>query len=506
MILVEKTSFNQSFIHFFGDPLGPLLFAAALQPLAHDLRSKGLDLAVHYLDDGVLAGDLAAVAAALDHVQREAGRIGLHLNLAKCEAVAIGPTQPSDLGPHFPAPLLRHLDGTSRVLHNFEFLGAAIGEDAFCEAHNRACKAEKLLEALAALADPQVGVRLLRSCAGFARMVQSMRGSKLTGALLKQAWRLVPNLTPAFPPKPSWHQRMWWLPWPHSTRISPVVTALLWTQRLVARNVSFLSVWIPHPGQTSFPHQAPQSEPPFFLNAGSGPGLSLPRFLLAKRRWRSLSSWARCVCGLALRMLLRTPGAPAVTAFSIAFPTTQGSASLAGSGPNGTMPFEMWSLLGPTRLACGLKKNALDCCFRNPHDTQSGRRRPADVFLPALAGGPAALDFAITAHQRQDILALASSKAGAAAESYARQKETHLNTAQACASQGVAFVPMAVETSGHWDAGAARVLRHIAMAVAARTGEDADGIHNTFVQELCVVVHSFRARAALRRRSEFAAQ
>lgn len=45
-----------------GDPLGPLLFSAALQPLASDLRRCGLDIAVHYLDDGVLAGDVVAVS------------------------------------------------------------------------------------------------------------------------------------------------------------------------------------------------------------------------------------------------------------------------------------------------------------------------------------------------------------------------------------------------------------------------------------------------------------
>ena len=59
-----------------------------------------------------------------------------------------------------------------------------------------------------------------------------------------------------------------------------------------------------------------------------------------------------------------------------------------------------------------------------------------------------------------------------------------------------------METTGHWDVGAARVLRHIATAVAARTGELADKVHNTMLQELCVVIRSFRARAALRRRSE----
>ena len=139
-----------------------------------------------------------------------------------------------------------------------------------------------------------------------------------------------------------------------------------------------------------------------------------------------------------------------------------------------------------------------------PGDIQSARRRPADVFLPTLDGGPSALDFAITAHQRQDTLALASSRAGAAAEAYARQKETHLHTAQACTSQGVSFVPMVVKTTGHWDIGAARVLRHIGTAVVARTGDLADYVHNSMLQELYMVVRSFRARAALRCRSELA--
>ena len=84
---------------------------------------------------------------------------------------------PADLGPCLPAALLTHPDGSSRVLRNFEFLGAAIGDDAFTEAHtaSRAEHADRLLEALAAMEDSQVGLRLLRRCAGFTRMVHSMR-------------------------------------------------------------------------------------------------------------------------------------------------------------------------------------------------------------------------------------------------------------------------------------------------------------------------------------------
>ena len=64
---------------------------------------------------------------------------------------------------------------------------------------------------------------------------------------------------------------------------------------------------------------------------------------------------------------------------------------------------------------------------------------------------------------------------------------------------------MVMETTGTWDKGAAIVLQHIARAVASRTGEEPDAVHAALVQELCVVARSFRARAALRRRSEAAA-
>ena len=161
-----------------GDPLGPLLFAAALQPIANDLRGVGLDIAVHYLDDGFLAGDVSAVSRALHLVQTEAAAIGLELNLTKSELVAVGRVDAGALHCHFPDALLRDTaTGSSRVCRNFEFLGAAIGDDAFTRAHtaDRAAKAGDLLDALGELEDPQVALRLLRSCAGFARLLHSMR-------------------------------------------------------------------------------------------------------------------------------------------------------------------------------------------------------------------------------------------------------------------------------------------------------------------------------------------
>lgn len=123
-----------------GDPLGPLLFSAGVQPLAAGLRSQPIDFSVFYLDDGVLGGPLAAVNAALAHVQRNA-------------------------------------DGSSRILTDFEFSGAAIGRPARLQPHAaaRVDGARKLLEAVGGLPDPQVALRLLRASAGYARLVHTMR-------------------------------------------------------------------------------------------------------------------------------------------------------------------------------------------------------------------------------------------------------------------------------------------------------------------------------------------
>ena len=49
-------------------------------------------------------------------------------------------------------------------------------------------------------------------------------------------------------------------------------------------------------------------------------------------------------------------------------------------------------------------------------------RRPADIFLPSLSGGPAALDLAVTAPQRQESLAQAGQQAVSAASQYAAVK------------------------------------------------------------------------------------
>ena len=70
-----------------GDLLGPLLFAAALQPLMEELNSCGLDLCAFYLDDGLLCGSTDKVANALALLRGRAAALGLELNFGKCDLI-----------------------------------------------------------------------------------------------------------------------------------------------------------------------------------------------------------------------------------------------------------------------------------------------------------------------------------------------------------------------------------------------------------------------------------
>ena len=94
-----------------GDPLGPLLFSAGVEPLAAGLKQGSVDFSIFYLDDGLLAGSLADVSDALTKLQQAAAALGLAVNLSKSEAIAVGMTlhlqtwQPNSRRRWFKAPM-----------------------------------------------------------------------------------------------------------------------------------------------------------------------------------------------------------------------------------------------------------------------------------------------------------------------------------------------------------------------------------------------------------------
>ena len=131
----------------------------------------------------MVAGSVAAVSTALTNLQQGAAALGLTISLQKSEAVTVGMTSAAALAGKFPAALLSAADGPSRILQDFEFLGAAIGSPHHLQAGaaTRVDGARKLLEAVGKLPDPQVALRLLRASAGYARLVHTMRSCPPAG-------------------------------------------------------------------------------------------------------------------------------------------------------------------------------------------------------------------------------------------------------------------------------------------------------------------------------------
>ena len=65
-----------------GDPLGPILFCLVIRELTKSLISP---FNVWYSDDGIIGGDVDSVLSDLETVVSAESKLGLELNMAKCE-------------------------------------------------------------------------------------------------------------------------------------------------------------------------------------------------------------------------------------------------------------------------------------------------------------------------------------------------------------------------------------------------------------------------------------
>ena len=543
-----------------GDPLGPLLFATALQPLLWELHAGPLDLCMFYLDDGLLAGDVDKVAAALAHVQQHSARLGLSLNLAKSEVAAVGRTLGSAVVGRLPNELVLSPAGANRVVRDFDFLGAGIGSADHVEAHAlaRVQQASALLDAIAVLPDPQVALRLLRHCSGFSRLVHTMRCCPLSShsAALTHYDKLVQTCLSSFTglhlTDSQWRQACRGLahaglglrsvaahaPAAYLASVGGCAVQCgeldaaydLHSGVELRRVLSDFNAQLPDVGRLS-------------LDVSLGKPQRQLSSLLDKAAWEAQLAAARP----AERAALLSEGEVGARAFLAAVPhgrvrmepsvfvtelrarlgvaeatvdmwcplcdavldTHSHHAAMCVAGGERVQRHNalrdlvaLWAEQGglqPEKEKAGL------LLPNRPDEARTSHRRPADVYLPAFNGAPTALDFAVTATQRLDALQqVGVGGAAAAAVAYTEVKRQHLNTAAACASSGIHFLPLVVETTGAWAPEAQKALNQIARSVALRRGEEASSTQARFFQEACVLVRTFRARAVLRRRAALA--
>ena len=151
-----------------GDPIGPLLFALALQPIILQLSTiQGLELAFSFLDDLVLAGEDSAVAQGINMLQILASPIGLRLNQKKCELIPAAEGENGIDWRMFDSSIPKNQEG------GFRLLGAPIGKTEYCQflTAERVVRIQSSLDAIGALPDLQVALALLRSCASYGKMV-----------------------------------------------------------------------------------------------------------------------------------------------------------------------------------------------------------------------------------------------------------------------------------------------------------------------------------------------
>ncbi|CAE7260807.1 unnamed protein product [Symbiodinium natans] len=470
------------------------------------LRASPLDLALFFLDDGVIAGDVADVGQALSEVQRRGAALGLQLNLSKCEVVGVGRLDADMLRSHLPDELLFKPDGTSRLQWNFELLGAAVGDVTFHAIH-------------------------ATSCAGHCRVVHSMRCCPPRG--LSPALQLFDSsvrdcfaaLTGLHLDAAQWEQAARALSYAGLGLRSTTADAPAAFLASLGACLDTCRAIDPSYADAGLAVEVEVVEAVDALNRNRAAPLAAHLALGMKQKSLTAAtdeaSWVRQLasCSLTSRALLRSEAEPGARAFLAATP----------SGPKrietALFVTELRQRLGVPDAAadawcpkcdgvldalslhaatCSATMQFATCSAGGLSEREAGNalRRPADVYLPCLRGSPAALDLAITAAQQQETLAQAGNKALAAAQAYAQHKAAHLDTARLCESQGIKFLPMVVESSDAWEPAASKVLLQISRAAAARTGADAALLHADLLQELCVTIRAHRARAVLRRRAE----
>lgn len=427
-------------------------------------------------------------------------------------------------------------------------------------ASQRVNKAQPLLDAIGALPDPQTGLLLLRHCAGFSKLVYTLRvtpaallGSSFkafddavkhtletccTGPLTAQAWQQA-SLSTA---KGGLGLRHMQLYGPAGYAASLLATndlcALLDPAYTNMSNEALQVVNQNLPQAKQFPVPAPHTLRQQQLSqaldqallaqlVAPAPGREAFRANLQLLQQPGAGAWLHAppsealglhvappLFRLMLRMRLRLPIADADTPC----PKCDGvndtfgdHARVCGCGGDRTKRHHrLRGVLAARTKAAGLHTEIekpgllpprLDAA-EGPEDSPSHNgRRPADVWVGSWGvHGPAAFDLAVTSGLRQQVFPNTLQSGEHAVTEYEVRKCRHQDTERTCSAEGLQFIPLVAEAcSGGWGPCAVRVWKTLAIALAARSHESVAVETERLLQSLGITLQRENARAALRR-------
>ena len=535
-----------------GDPLGPLLFCLVLHVLVRKIQADCPDLLLHkwYLDDGALAGPTSVVARALSIIRLEGSKLGLHLNLSKCELFSRTASnfdfeQPDSILGRVRFP--QRLDQRSTSPH-FLLLGSPIGDAAFCAQHIHKLrdKNKKLLDSFVQLEDPQVALHLLRSCASFCKFVYIARTTPPD--LVHDPLQFCDNdVRAAFAhfaglqlSDAAWSQAQLCL---SSGGLGLRSTARHCSSAFISSHTSALPGLLTAALQSAFLHHAQQ-----LRLHGPLDEQCISDWLAEPPAQRSLSVKLEKQDHLALRLLSST------TADRIRLSSVSSSRSAAwlqalpSCGPIDLRlsPDEMQVAL-QHRLGFSLSQPGDSCriCSKGPELDQFGHHhltcstggyvvtrhnrlrdtlfalcssagmnpkkeqgafhdnlsRPADLLVPGWClGKPAAFDFTVVSPLVSENILHGAGDIDVVAKAAGRKHEQNDTK---CAELGWTCVPLAVDSYGRWCDEAHTSFSKIASQLSIRTKVSLSAASNSIFNSLGIVLARFNARAILARRVSY---
>ena len=151
-----------------GDPIGPLLFALALNMLVEKINAScSLPIHIWFFDDGTLVGCKAELLKALNILSIEGKQYGFEVNFEKCELFWPSDTDLSE----FPSEIKRIPTAGVELLGSY--IGCPESQERFLQ--KKTLEIIALLEILPELNDAQIEFAILKNCLGVCKINHLLR-------------------------------------------------------------------------------------------------------------------------------------------------------------------------------------------------------------------------------------------------------------------------------------------------------------------------------------------